>query len=98
MSPKTKYESSTSLADVTRPGEPMTHTELPTLRSILKHGIYIQEKKLMEEDVDRRNYSISKLVKDVRVEVVNCLQRANSQFSPPVIITDKYTERKIQVA
>ncbi len=64
MSPKTKYESSTSLADVTRPGESMSHTELPTLWGVLKHGIYIQEKK-EQKDVDRRNYSINQLVKDV---------------------------------
>ncbi len=88
MSTKTRYESSTSLADVTGPGEPMSHTKLPTLQGVLKHGIYIQEKKLLEEDVDRRNYSISQLVKDVRVEVVNCWQilssvlQSSSQTSP----------------
>lgn len=66
----------------------MSQTELPTLRGVLRHGIYLQEKKLLEEGVDRRNYSIKQLAKDVRVEVVSCWQRANVQFRPPVTITD----------
>ena len=76
----------------------MAETELPTLRGVLRHGIYLQEKKLLEEGVDRRNYSIKQLAKDVRVEVVSCWQRANAQFSPPVTIADSSIERKIEVA
>ena len=98
MGPKTRHEAGTSLADVTDPGEPMAQTKLPTLRGVLRHGIYLQEKKLLEEGMDRRNYSINQLIKDVRVEVVSCWQRANAQFSPPVTIKDKSIERKIQVA
>ena len=76
----------------------MGETELPTLRGLLRHGIYLQEKKLLEEDVDRRNYSISVMAKELREVVVGIWQRANRQFCPPVIITSKSIERKIQVA
>ena len=76
----------------------MAQTELPTLRVVLRHGIYLQEKKLLEEGVDRRNYSIRQLSVDVTVEVVSCWQRANAQFRPPVIFQDKSIDRKIQVA
>ena len=50
------------------------------------------------EEVDRRNYTISLLAKDVRAELVSCWQRANAEFRPPVIMTNKSIERKIQVA
>ena len=83
---------------MTGPGEPMILTELPTMRGVLRHGIYLQEKKLLMEDIDRRNYSIALMAKDVRMEVVSCWKRANAQFTPPIIITDKSIERKIQVA
>ena len=72
MGPKTRHEAGTSLADVTGPGEPMAQTELPTLRGVLRHGIYLQEKKLLEEGVDRRNYSIKQQSMDVTMEVVSC--------------------------
>ena len=76
----------------------MAQTELPTFRGVLRHGIYLQEKKLLEEGVDRRNYSIKQLSMDVTVEVVSCWERANAQFRPPVIFKDGSIERKIQVA
>ena len=53
---------------------------------------------LLVEEVDRRNYTISLLAKDVRAELVCCWQRANAEFRPPVIMTNKSIERKIQVA
>ena len=97
MGPKTRSDAVTTLVDVTRPGEPMRETELPTLQGILRHGIYLQEKKLLEEEVDRRNYSVSMMAKDIRMALVSCWQKANPQFCPPIIITDKSIERKIQV-
>ena len=42
MPPKTRHESGTTLSDVVGVGEPMLPTELPTLRGLLRHGIYLQ--------------------------------------------------------
>ena len=74
----------------------MLPTELPTLRGLLRHGIYLQvtylslslislppclhlqERMLLVEEVDRRNYTIPLLAKDVRAELVSCWQRANA--------------------
>ena len=98
MSQKTQSDSGTTLVDVTGPGKPMREMELPTLRGVLRHGIYLQEKKLLEEGVDRRNDSIILMAKDIRMALVSCWQRANPQFCPPIIITDKSIKRKIQVA
>ena len=73
----------------------MAETELPTLRGVLRHGIYLQEKKLLEEEVDRRNYSINHMSKEIREALVNYWQQANAQLLPPVIITKKSIEIKI---
>ena len=48
--------------------------------------------------MDRRNFSISMMAKEIREALVNCWERANPQFRPPIIITNKSIERKIQVA
>ena len=67
---------------------------LTRVRAVLRHGIYLQDKLLLEEEIDRRNFSIQQMVKEIRMELVSCWQRANSQLS---LITDKSVERKIMV-
>jgi hypothetical protein len=97
MPPKTRHESGTTLGDIVGPGEPMSHSELPTTRAVLRHGIYLQEMKLLQEDVDRRNYPVTDLLKAICEEVTAIWQRANAELKPPVTITTKSIERKIQV-
>ena len=97
MAPKTRHESGTSLSDIVGPGKPMSKTELPTLRASMQHGIYLQEIQLLQQGVDRRNYPVSEMIKEIRQEVVACYQKANPQFKPPVIFTDKSIDRKLQV-
>ena len=97
MAPKTKHESGTSLSDIVGPGKPMSKTELPTLRASMQHGIYLQEIKLLQHGVDRKNYPVREMVKEIRQEVVACYQKANHQFKPPVIFADYSIERKLQV-
>ena len=97
MGPKTRHESGSSLTDLVGPGAPMLMTELPTLRDVLRHGIYLQEKCLLEEDVDRRNFPVAKMAEELGEEVMARWSRANAQFCPPVTITNKSLHRKIQV-
>ena len=75
----------------------MLMTELPTLRALLRHGVYLQEKSLLEQDVDRRNYPVAKMAEELAEEVMARWRRANDQFGPPVTITKKSLLRKIQV-
>ena len=95
--PTTRNESGSSLSDVVGPGQPMSLTELPTVRATLQHGIYLKERRLLEEGVNRRNYSTTEMVREIRKELVDCYHKANPQFIPPVMISDKSVERKIQV-
>ena len=47
--------------------------------------------------MESRHYSISVTAKDDRMVKVCCLQRANHQFCPTIIISFKSIEQKIQV-
>ena len=60
MGPKTRHGlhgSCTALVDVNGPGEAIPRSELPTMRAVLRHGIYLQDNLLLEEEIDRRNFS-----------------------------------------
>ena len=96
MGPKTRQESGSSLTVLVGSGEPMLMTELPTLRALLRHGVYLQEKSLLEQDIDRRNYPVAKMAEEAE-EVMARWRRGNKQFGPPVTITKKSLLRKIQV-
>ena len=97
MAPKTRNDSSSGLADIVGSGERMLQTELPTLRAVLRHGIFLQEMALLEEDVDRRNFPIKELAVTLPGDVIASWRRANKQFTQPVIIANSSVERKIQV-
>ena len=48
----------------------MLMTEVPTLRALLRHGVYFQEKALVEVDVDRRNYPVAKMAEELAEKVM----------------------------
>ena len=98
MPPKTRHESGSSLSDVVGLAESMSHSELPTLRAVLRHGMYLQEKCLMESDTERRNFAVKRLVSSIREEVVMLWSKANAQFKAPVIIANSSIDRKLEVA
>ena len=95
--PKTRHASGTGIGSILGHGEAMLTTELPTLRAVLRHGLYLQEKELVLEDRDRRNYPVALMSEELALELVSIWQRANAMFKPPVIFTSKSILRKIQV-
>ena len=70
-------------------------TELPTLREVLRYGVFLQEKYKIEHDKDYRNYSIQDVAKDVLPSLLAQWKRANCEFKPPVIIQESSICRKI---
>ena len=71
-------------------------TELPTMRAILQLGLHLQEERLNIENVDKRNYPISELTKDMSEAVLVTWVRANAQFKEPVISSKKSLANRIQ--
>ena len=98
MPPKTRHDMETSLEELLGTREEFNQKELPTLRAVLRHGLFLQEKTQLEEDMDRRNFPLDLLVKDIRRDVVSLWSRANNLFQSPVIFADSSIERKIMVA
>ena len=98
MPPNTRHQIGASVEELLGTAEEFNQNELPTLRAVLRHGLFLQEKAQLEEDRDRRNFPLDQLVKDIRRDVVSLWSRANNLFQPPVIFADSSIERKIMVA
>ncbi|KAI4816006.1 hypothetical protein KUCAC02_006125 [Chaenocephalus aceratus] len=58
----------------------MLVSELPTVRDILRYGIYLRD----QSKDDRRNYPVDQLVGDIFPGVIGQWSKANALFKPPV--------------
>lgn len=56
-------------------------SELPTVRDLLRSGIFLREK----SENDRRNDPVDQLVGDIYPGLVSQWSKANALFKPPVI-------------
>jgi hypothetical protein len=95
MSVRTRHASACSLADFLGPGKELLPSELPTLRSALQLALYLQDIRMRREDLDKRNYPVAKLMRDVAQGVMTQYEKANSMFTQPVVINQKSLERKL---
>ena len=71
-------------------GRDFIPSELLTLGAVLCKAILIKE--LSEKKI----YPLDDLIRETRLEFVNQWKKANSDFSSPVIFTDKSIDRKIR--
>lgn len=62
-------------------GQELLVSELPTVRDILRYGIYLRE----QCEDDRRNYPVDQLVGDIYPALIGQWRKANALFRPPVI-------------
>ena len=95
MSVKTRQASACPLANYLGPGKELIGTDLPTLRSALRHGLYLQDQRMSVEEVQKNNYPVSQLIKDISADVMGIYQKSNSQFEPLVIINQHSLEKKL---
>ena len=93
--PGTRASIKFSISQYIGSGKEFTLTELPTLREVLRYGVFLQEKYKIEHDKDYRNYSIQDVAKDVLPSLLAQWKRANCEFKPPVIIQESSICRKI---
>ena len=56
-------------------------SELPTVRDVLKYGIYLREQSLD----DKRNYHVNTLVGDIYPSLIDQWSKANALCKAPVI-------------
>ena len=70
-------------------------TELPTTRAILLLGLHLQEEKLII-GIDKRNYSVRDLSKDLAQAVMVPWSYANALFKHPVVVSSDGLVNKIR--
>lgn len=78
---KTRTKSSSHLSIFVGNGQELLVSELPTVRDILRYGIYLRE----QCEDDRRNYPVDQLVGDIYPALIGQWRKANALFKPPVI-------------
>ena len=73
-------------------GKELPVSELPTLRDVLRYGLYFREC----SEADTRNYKIDQLVTEVTEGMLALWKRANPQFCEPVINTKRRIKSKVR--
>ena len=91
---RTRFGITSKLTKLIGTGREFLPSEVPTLRSVIRKGIFIQEENL-HDNVTRNNYSIKEMALDLASEVCALWKKSNAQFEIPVIFTKKSVARKI---
>ncbi|KAI4806672.1 hypothetical protein KUCAC02_017487 [Chaenocephalus aceratus] len=78
---KTRAKSTSHLSNLVGTGRELLVSELPTVRDILRYGIYLRD----QSKDDRRNYPVDQLVDDIFPGLIGQWSKANALFKPPVI-------------
>ena len=73
--PKTRHASGSKMSDLLGPGKEFTLSELPTLREVLRYGIWLR----LENTEDQRNYNNKEIAKDIVGKVLEQWARASQQ-------------------
>ena len=67
-------------------------SELPTVRDILRYGIYLRE----QCGEDRQNYPVDQLLRDIYPDLIGQWSKANALFKPPVTIGKRQIMSKLK--
>ena len=86
----TRLKTDNNFSAIVGKGKEFIKSEVPTVRAVLQKGILIKEKALIEKGTDKYHcLSVADISRALVPEVIAQWQRANSKFSPPVIIQVK---------
>ena len=100
---KTRHSSDSKLADYLESGRALLATELPTLRCVLRQGLFFREERVLQESSHptktmSTTYPVNELSIEMAKAVVAQWQRANVGFQPPVVIAQDGLVKKIKLA
>ena len=90
---RTRHKSASNLSEFLGTGQEFLVSELPTLRDVLRFGIFLREKR-----DDQRNYSVKDMVKDITPFVFQKWTKANALFRSPVVVSEARARVKIEDA
>ena len=83
---RTRNQSSTELIHFVGSAQKLVGSYLPTLREVLRHGLYLQDSKHSSELVDKRNFPYTAIARAFVPEVLGIWKRANLNFRRPVVV------------
>lgn len=89
---RTRTQSKSSLNNFVGTGRELLVSELPTVRDILRYGIYLRE----QCGEDRRNYPVDQLLRDIYPDLIGQWSKANALFKPPVTIGKRQIMSKLK--
>ncbi|XP_065663964.1 uncharacterized protein LOC136085927 [Hydra vulgaris] len=80
MATGTRWKNGSCLRQYLGSGKELPTAELPTMRDVLRYGIFLRE----TSKLNRRNYSNSELIQDIYNKLLEKWQMASVLFVPPV--------------
>ena len=95
---KTRHTSVSKLRDFLGGPAKFLESEVPTLRDVMRKGLLLQEKELIEKSVNRRNLTVRELSEKLAEEVMVKWSDSNPQFVPPVVIKISSLVERISTA
>jgi len=78
---KTRLQVLTHLHHLVGPGRELHVAELPTVRDLIRYGLYLRE----SSDKDRRNYTTDELIADITTGLLAQWSKASPKFCEPVM-------------
>ena len=70
-SAKTRYSSGSKLEELIGIGKELLTSYVPTLRAALQLGLYLQKDFMLNQEGDKRNYPVNKIMGDVAEAVIH---------------------------
>nr|XP_047145333.1 uncharacterized protein LOC124818441 [Hydra vulgaris] len=94
MAAGTRWRNDSFLRQYLGSGKELPTAELPTLRDVLRYGIFLRE----TSKLNRRNYSNSDLIQNIYNKISEKWQMASVLFVPPVISLKHNLVTRLKVA
>ena len=96
VKPRTRISSGSKISDYVGVGQEFNKSEVPTNRAVLRMGLFLKERKLLEENISKQNYTSQELARDLAPLIIAQWTKSNAKFTPPVIITEKALYARIE--
>ena len=93
---KTRQDSASKLKEYLGPPQELNPNEVPTVRSALQQGLFLRDKKLLDENVAKGFYTKGQMARDLAPLVLSQWSKSNLLFIPPVIIKENTLIKKIE--
>lgn len=89
---KTRQQVWTHLHDLVGSGSELPVAELPTVRDLMRYGLYLRQ----VSDEDRRNYTNDEIIVDIMNALLSQWCKANPRFTEPVVNSQKRIKTKLK--